>query len=112
MHELGIAQGMIQTALATAAKNHATRVVGLNIEMSTIADECEESLRFHFENLTQGTIAEGMRANIVRVSMQMKCLDCGQVSTSNETMTCPHCASTRLRLVLQDEFRLVSIDVE
>ncbi len=113
MHELGIAQEMFKVALDYAAKNHAARIAAFNIEISAAADESEDSLRFHIENLTRGTIAEGARVEISRVPAQAKCLECGHdFSWTVETMACPRCSSLRVRALSQDEFKLASIDVE
>ncbi|HEX9077834.1 MAG TPA: hydrogenase maturation nickel metallochaperone HypA [Anaerolineae bacterium] len=113
MHELGIAQEMIKVALEYAARNNATRITVFNIEISAAADESEDSLRFHFEHLTRGTIAEGAQIEITRVPVRAKCLACGnEFDWELPEAVCPRCASARIRAVLQDEFRLVSIDAE
>lgn len=113
MHELGIAQEMLKIAFEYAAKNHAARIAAFNIEMSAAADESEDSLRFYFEHLTPGTIAEGARVEITHVPVTAKCLDCGNEFTWELPETvCPRCGGARIRPLPQDEFRLVSIDAE
>jgi hydrogenase nickel incorporation protein HypA/HybF len=113
MHELGIAQGMLKVALDYAAKNNAKRITAFNVEMSAAADESEDSLRFHFENLTRGTMAEGARVEIARVPVKAKCLDCAnEFAWESLDAACPRCSSVRIRAMAQDEFRLVSIDAE
>jgi hydrogenase nickel incorporation protein HypA/HybF len=113
MHELGIAEQMVRTALDYAARNHAARIARFNIEMSSAADESEDSLRFHFENLTRGTIGQDAKVEIRRVAIRKKCFDCStEFEWSESQHTCPHCASARARAIPQDEFKLVSIDVE
>lgn len=112
MHELGIAQEMLRVALDYAAKNHAQKITQLNIEMSAAADESEDSLRFHFENLTPGTLAQGARVEIRRVAARAKCLECGNEFELNEVAACPRCSSARVRPLPHDEFRLASIDIE
>ena len=113
MHELGIAQEMLRVALDYAAKNHAQKITQFNIEMSAAADESEDSLRFHFENLTRGTPADGARVEIARIPIAAKCLDCGnEFALTDGAAACPQCASPRVRPLLHDEFRLASIDIE
>ncbi len=113
MHELGIAEQMVKTALEYAERNHATRIARFNIEMSNAADESEDSLRFHFENLTRGTIGQDAKVEIRRVPVHKKCLDCGtDFESSASQSVCPQCASARVRAIPQDEFKLASIDVE
>jgi len=113
MHELGIAQDMLRIAMDYAAKNNATRITALNIEMSAAADESTDSLRFHFEHLSRGTMAEGARIEILRVPVRASCLDCAnEFDFGIDYATCPQCHSHRVRPLPQDEFKLTSIDVE
>ena len=113
MHELGIAEQMLKVALNYAAKNNAKRITAFNVEMSAAMDESADSLRFHFENLSRGTIAEGARMEISRVPVKAKCLECGsEFDWEAQDRVCPRCSSPRVRAVLHDEFRLASIDVE
>ena len=113
MHELGIAQEMLKIALDYAAKNKATRIAQFSVAMSASADESEDSLRFHFDHLTRGTMAEGARVDITRVPGQARCLECGNdFAWTMDTLNCPHCSSARIRVLPQDEFQLTSIEVE
>lgn len=113
MHELGIAQEMLKVAFEYAAKNNAKRIAAFNIEISAAADESEDSLRFHFEHLTLGTIAEGARIEMTRIPAMAKCLDCGnEFALESAASGCPRCSGAHIRALPQDEFRLVSIDAE
>ncbi len=113
MHELGIAQEMLKVALEYAAKNNASRITQFSVAMSAAADESEESLKFHFDHVTRGTIAEGARIDITRIPVPAKCLECGNdFEWTPETITCPKCSSARVRALPQDEFKLTSIEIE
>jgi hydrogenase nickel incorporation protein HypA/HybF len=113
MHEFGIAAEMLRVALDYAAKRNAKRITQFDIAISAAADESADALRFHFENLTRGTIAAGARVEITRVPAQAKCLDCGNAfALESQELQCPRCASPRVRALVQDEFKLTSIDVE
>ena len=113
MHELGIAQGMLKVALDYAAKNNAARITAFNVEMSAAADESEDSLRFHLDNLARGTAAEGARVEIVRVPLQFKCLDCtNEFALASPAVVCPRCSSQRAQPLVRDEFKLTSIEVD
>lgn len=104
---------MLDAALGAAKENGAARITGLNIQMSALAEESADSLRFHLEHLAEGTIADGARIDITSVPAQLQCLDCGKSASIDITMgICPHCASANVRPIIQDEFNLVSIDVE
>lgn len=113
MHELGIAQEMLKIAFDYANKNQAKRITAFNIVMSAAVDESEDSLRFHFENLMRGTMAEGAKIEIERVPVQAQCIDCGnEFALESLGVICPKCNSARIRPRVTDEFKLTSIDVE
>lgn len=113
MHELGIAQEMLKVALDHATKNNAKRITAFNVEVSAAADESEDSLRFHLENLARGTIADGARVDFARVAARARCLECGnEFELDVENVVCPRCSSSRVSALLQDEIKLASIDVE
>lgn len=113
MHEFGIAQHMVKTALDHAAKSNATRITALNIALGAMADENQDVLCFHLENLTRGTIADGARFNIERRSIQARCVTCGNEFTAPSfDLKCPRCGNRNARMVTQDDFALESINVE
>jgi hydrogenase nickel incorporation protein HypA/HybF len=113
MHELGIAQEMLKIAFDYANKNQSTRITAFNIAMSAAADESEDSLRFHFENLMRGTMAEGAKIEIERVPIQAHCLDCAnEFAMESLDVQCPRCGGAHIRPQVTDEFKLTSIDVE
>jgi hydrogenase nickel incorporation protein HypA/HybF len=113
VHELGIAQEMLKIAFDYAAKNNAARITQFSVAMSAAADESEDSLRFHFDHLTRGTMAEGAQIEITRVPIPAKCLECGnEFEWTAEMSACPQCSSARIRALPQDEFKLTSIEVE
>ncbi|CAG0978953.1 Hydrogenase maturation factor HybF [Anaerolineae bacterium] len=113
MHELGIAQEMLKIAVEYAAKHNAKRITGFNIEMSAMADESEDSLRFHLDTLMRGTIAEGAHVEITQVPVQVTCLACGNdFHLTADIAICPRCSSAQVRVQDSEEFRLASIEVE
>lgn len=113
MHELGIAQDIFKIASEYANKHNAGRITAFNIEISAAMDESADALRFHLENLTRGTFAEGAAIAIVRVPAHVVCLDCGNAfELTVDHVICPRCASTRVRAHTHDDFKLTSIEIE
>lgn len=113
MHEYGIAEEMVTTALRYAEANHARRITALRIEMSNNADESEDSLRLYLQNLTKNTLAANAAFEIEHVQVNIRCPDCGNRFTPNYLeQPCPHCASPRGVMDAHDEFKLTSIEIE
>lgn len=113
MHEHGIAQEMLATALHYAQTHHAQRITRFQIEMSELADESQDSLQMYLQTLARGTLAENAVFEIARVSVSAQCLDCHTPFTLAELgQPCPNCGSVRVQMQEREEFKLTSIEVE
>ena len=113
MHEQGIAQEMVSTALRHAEANHAQRVAQLNIEMSAATDETEESIRFYLDLLTRNTIAQDATFEISHVPVPAHCRVCdNHFSQSEFAALCPRCGAANAVVSRAEEFKLVSIQIE
>jgi len=112
MHELSITQTMLDLVIEQARKNGAEKVEKIRLvigEMSGVVDDC---VRFYFEFLSQGTIAEGAQLSFRRVAPKARCRNCGQEFTFNELdWICPHCQAARIDIVAGKELYLESIEV-
>lgn len=59
MHELGITESLLSTALEYASKAQAKRIKALNLVIGEQSNVAEDSVRFYFQFLSPSTIAEG-----------------------------------------------------
>jgi hydrogenase nickel incorporation protein HypA/HybF len=79
-------------------------------QFSSIVDD---SMQFYWDMVAKDTIAEGARLHFRRIPAELYCQDCGnRYSPDGETLACPKCQSTRVRVTKGDEFRLDSIDID
>ena len=112
MHELSITESMLDIVLNQAQKNGAERVQGINLvigEMSGVVDDC---VRFYFDFLSKGTIAEGAHISIKIVPAQARCRECGKQFKLNDLdWLCPSCGTTKIDIVEGKELYLESIEV-
>jgi hydrogenase nickel incorporation protein HypA/HybF len=67
MHEAGVAERILEAALARAAIAGAARITVVELEAGTAAGVSEEALRFHWSEQARGTIADGAELRIVGV---------------------------------------------
>ena len=58
MHELALAQGMLDIALEELARHNCTRLKLLRVEVGALSGVVCESLSFAFESLVKGTVHE------------------------------------------------------
>ena len=64
MHELSIAQSILQAALTEAEKHNGKRIKAIGVKVGDDAFMEADSLQFCLEAETKGTIAEGARIEI------------------------------------------------
>ena len=61
MHELGLTQRILASALQRAASAGADRVTALHLEIGEESDVAPESLEFYWPQVARATAAEGAR---------------------------------------------------
>ena len=112
MHELGIAQSVLDAVQAEAAKRDAKPVkVGLRIgELAAIESD---ALRFSFEALTRETDLEGLELEIEMCPRRHRCLECGsEFSVHDFVFECPQCGANRNECISGEELDLAYIELE
>ena len=112
MHELGIAQSVLEAVQAEAAKRNSKPVkVGLRIgELSAIDPD---ALRFSFEALTVETDVQSLELEIEFCPRRHRCLDCGtEFEIKNFVFNCPECRANRSECISGEELQLAYIELE
>lgn len=114
MHELPVTQSILEIALRHAEEAHAEKITDLYLVIGQLSTVIDDSIQFHWEILSQGTLAEGSRLHFERIPAKLACLECGNTYTLPDgTLTnCPACSSFQVKVIEGEEFRLDSIQIE
>ena len=113
MHELGITENLLSLALEQAAQAQARRITKIQVVIGQDSGASEESIRFYFDLLAPGTIAEGATLSFERVATRFRCPHCQRLlSPAEASEGCPNCGEPHLELAAGRELYLKSIDVE
>ncbi len=113
MHEMALCEGVLQALEEQAEIQHFARVHAVWLEIGALASVEPEALRFNFDVVTQGTLAEGSHLEIVTVPAQAWCLPCGEkVSVGQYFDACPQCGSRQLQVIAGEELRIQQLEVE
>jgi hydrogenase nickel incorporation protein HypA/HybF len=113
MHELPISQSILEISLRHAQQAGATRITDLYLVIGRLSYVVDDSIQFYWDMIAKDTIAEGAQLHFQRIPSEFLCLDCShRYSPDGETLACPDCQSTRVKVTAGDEFRLESIEVE
>ena len=112
MHEFGIAENLLHTALQTAQSNHAARVVQIHLRIGALAGVVDEALRFAFDALAEGTPAQGARLVIEAVPVTCYCTACRRsFEPPRFSYRCPACHALSREIRSGRELQLISIEV-
>ena len=112
MHELGIAQSVLDAVQAEAATRNSKPVkVGLRIgELSAIDPD---ALRFSFEALAAETDLQGLTLDIEFCRRRHRCLDCAtEFEVKDFIFDCPQCGTNRNECISGEELQLAYVELE
>lgn len=112
MHEMSLAEGVLQIVEDTARASAAAHVRSVLLEIGALSHVEVEALRFCFDAVTRGTVADGARLEVRAVSGQAWCMPCGTtVPLARLGEACPHCGSYQLQVTAGDEMKVKEIEV-
>jgi hydrogenase nickel incorporation protein HypA/HybF len=98
MHELSLAQDVLQIIEEHSKKDGYSRVTSVWLEIGALAGVEPDALRFCFEAVTRNSLARGARLEIVDVPGSGWCLQCGDTVAMQERYSaCPRCGGYQLR---------------
>jgi hydrogenase nickel insertion protein HypA len=114
MHEMSIAQGILDTALGALPKEPA-KIVKIVVVAGVLAGVERECLAMYFGELSKGTAAAGAALEVTPAPARLVCRDCGH-STDYDgrgdfKTRCPQCGGMHL-LQGGDELYVDHLEVE
>jgi hydrogenase nickel incorporation protein HypA/HybF len=113
MHEMSLAESVREIVDATARANHARRVTRVRLEIGRLAQVEVQAMRFAFEVVQRGSLAEGATLDIVEPDGAAWCLRCSApVIIGQRGDACPQCGSHQLQVTGGDRLRVLDIEIE
>lgn len=113
MHEMSIAQSLLNIILQESETHQVRRVVSVALKVGELSSVETESLRFCFELIAEGTIVEGAELRIERVPVTCRCEECdAEFSVEHLLFICPSCGSRRVEVLSGRELNIQSLEAE
>jgi hydrogenase nickel incorporation protein HypA/HybF len=113
MHEMSLAEGIIELVEDTARRENAARVGLVVLEIGRLSSVEPDALRFCFDVVTRGGIADGAALEIVDMPGLGWCMPCGTTVSMNELYgACPVCGSHQVQPTGGTEMRVREIAIE
>ncbi len=113
MHELSIAQSLIELACEVAAREGADCVTKLTARIGVLSGVVKECLLFSFDLAAENTPCAGALLEIHEVDLTVMCPECQAPQTLADLycFRCPECASPTPEILTGRELELVSVEV-
>ncbi|WJW76389.1 hydrogenase maturation nickel metallochaperone HypA [Thiohalobacter sp. IOR34] len=112
MHEMALCESVLQLLEENARLQGFSRVRRLWLEVGCLAGVESEALRFSFEVLSRGTLAEDAVLEIVEQPGQAWCETCAaRVDLRGRLDACPRCGGYRLQVSGGDALRIRELEV-
>lgn len=113
MHELGIANSILQEARREAQRHPEGRVRKLRVRVGELAGVNPEALRFCFEVLVRDAGLEPLALEIETCPRRQRCPACGQnFIVKAYDLRCPECGTAETQFAGGDELELASLELE
>lgn len=113
MHELAIAEGIIDIVSSSQREQGFERVMEIRLRVGEHSGIVPECLREFFPYAARGSAAEQAELIVEPIKGEFKCLDCGyEGAVDRREARCPRCESTALKMTRGREFYVDSIKVE
>ncbi|MCW5982670.1 MAG: hydrogenase maturation nickel metallochaperone HypA [Bryobacteraceae bacterium] len=113
MHELGIAQAVIDLAQSQLNGRPPSALRAIGLRLGEVSGVEKDSLSFCFECLVKDTEIERVQLKIELCPLRYRCLDCGREIAGGEWQAkCPSCGATSLAGEGGDELELAYLELE
>ena len=113
MHELGIAQSIMQIVLSEAERARARKVLKVTVKVGELAGVLPDSLTFCFNLLAKSTIAEHALLTIEKVPIRGYCSQCeSEFVIADNRYWCTTCGNKHIQLVSGRELQIGQLEIE
>ena len=113
MHEFAICSGLLRQVQSLAEEHGARRVVSVKLAIGALSGVETEAMRFCFDAVTRGSVADGAALEIVAVPGTSWCMQCGvSVEVAERYDPCPRCGGYQLQVQGGTEMRVKELEVE
>ena len=113
MHEMSLAESVREIVEQTARSNGARRVSSVRLEVGRLAEVEVDALRFAFDVVMRGSLADAARLDIVETDGAAWCMKCAEpITIARRGEACPRCSSWQLQVTGGDRMRVMDIEIQ
>ena len=114
MHELSIAQSLLDIVLQEAERHGVKKVIRVGVRVGAFSAVVPSALTFSFDLIKENTVAAEAQLAIEEVPLEGRCQDCGQALENMDSpiVDCPACGSNKIELTQGRELTIAYIETD
>ncbi|MBT4761761.1 MAG: hydrogenase maturation nickel metallochaperone HypA [Bdellovibrionaceae bacterium] len=113
MHELSIAENIVDISLEHMQAHACHKVLSVHLEVGALSGVVKECLEFVFPEACEGSALEGCELTIDTIPVGLLCASCNKESLVEEfKLTCPLCESAKVKLTQGKELLIKTMEIE
>lgn len=113
MHEMAISESILGILEEEGRRQNYLRVKKVRLEIGPLASIETAALRFSFDVVTRGTLAENAILEIIATDARAWCLPCERSVPIRERYdACPECGGHQLQVTAGEEMRIKDLEVD
>ena len=114
MHELAIAESILNISLKKMEEQKLKKILAINVVIGELQNYEESWLQSYMDQLSVGTPAEGVRVHVETVPVTFQCKDCDAVFKlnvrSDEDLCCKNCGGMNYKMITGKEFYIKNME--
>jgi len=112
MHELSLAEDMLDMIIQRSKDDDFERVTKVWLEIGKLSHVEAEAMEFCFDAVVAGSLVEGAVLEIITSEGMGKCLHCQEINCIEHLYDpCSHCGKFGLDIIQGDQVRIKSLEV-
>ena len=113
MHEVSLVESIVALIEDERRRQAFSRVRIVRVHVGALGHVEPDALRFCFDAVTRGTVADGAELSIITVAGEGTCSACHRtVALGDRFDDCPACGHAQVRMTAGNELRLAELEVE
>lgn len=113
MHEMSIAQNIIEIVDEISKENQVKNVRKVIVKIGKLVAVVPDSLQFCYDTLTKGSPLENSELEIHIIRILAKCDNCKKTfEVESYFFTCPFCESTEIKILQGEELNVSELEVD
>lgn len=113
MHEMSICESIISVIEEQAIAQSFSKVNAVRLEVGPLAGVELEALKFSFDVVTRGGLAENATLEVIELPVTGWCMPCASAVEVKERFdACPTCGSYQVQITGGEELRIKDMEVD